>query len=149
MEEVMNDIGYQQSLENMIYHKMLIQDLIFKNPIFMTMVFCEIFKGYLSSIGEAEVEFEGSTSTLHVKGHFSFDDVNIAMCGTLAMTIYAHANNDGKFMDLLVERLMATSGQDFCTCMGIIMRYVKDPTKMHGFYKVLNIAQDEFQILLS
>lgn len=149
MEEVMNDVGYQQSLEDMIYHKMLIRDLIFKDPIYMTMTFCEVLKTILSTIGEAEVEFEGSTSTLHVKGHFSFDDVNVAMCQALGTTINFHTGENGKFMDSLVYDLMSTTGQDICSCMNIMIGYVKDPSKMQGFYKVFNIARDEFQIWLN
>ena len=139
MDEVMNDIGYQQSLENMIEHKMLIRDLILKDPL----------KGFLKEFGEAEVEYEGSTSVLYVKGPFTFYNMTAAMCKALASAIKLGGNDTGSFMQILVRQLIATTGQDTCTCMGIILDYVNNPIKLNGFFKIFNIASGEYQVWLN
>lgn len=149
MDEVMNDIGYQQSLENMIEHKMLIRDLILKDPIYMAMVFCDLLKGFLKEFGEAEVEYEGSTSVLYVKGPFTFYNMTAAMCKALASAIKLGGNDTGSFMQILVRQLIATTGQDTCTCMGILLDYVNNPIKLNGFFKIFNIASGEYQVWLN
>ena len=80
MEEVMNDLGYQHSLETSIGDKMKIKSLIFNNAVYMAMIFPELLKDSLRPNGKAEVEYEGSTSILHVKGPFTIYDVQMAMC---------------------------------------------------------------------
>ena len=149
MEEVMNDTGYQQSLESMIIHKMLIRDLIFKDPVYMTMALCELLADNLRNLGKVEVEYEGSTSILHVKGQFSFMDVTVAMCNALAIAIRTGSSERGIFMQVLVHQLITTAGQDTCSAMNILLDYIKNPTKLHGFFKVFNIANNEFQNLLN
>ena len=149
MEEIMNDLGYQKSLEDVLNHKMLIRDLIFSDPIYMTMVFCELLVDSLRPVGQAEVEYEGSTSILHVKGPFNTIDIDYAMCRALAIAVRTGSNEKGIFMDILIHQLITTTGADTCTCMNLLLNYIKNPILFNGFFKVLTIVPGEFQIHLT
>lgn len=150
MEEIMNDLGYQKSLESTINYKMMIRDLIFNDPIYMTMVFCELLVDSLRPVGQAEVEYEGSTSILHVKGPFNTIDVDYAMCRALAIAVQTGTTSGGGiFMDTLINQLIATTRADTCTCMNLLFNYIKNPMLFNGFFKVLTIVPGEFQIHLA
>lgn len=149
MEEVMNDLGYQHSLETSIGDKMKIKSLIFNNAAYMAMIFPELLKDSLRSNGKAEVEYEGSTSILHVKGPFTIYDVQMAMCRALAISIQCGSDLDTDFFSNLVIQKMQETGMNSCDSMNEILKYIKNPLLLQGFFKVITMTTGEFQIHLA
>lgn len=149
MEEVMNDLGYQHSLETSIGDKMKIKSLIFNNAAYMAIIFPELLKDSLRSNGKAEVEYEGSTSILHVKGPFTIYDVQMAMCRALAISIQCGSDQDIDFFSNLVIQKMQETGMNSCDSMNEILKYIKNPLLLQGFFKVITMTTGEFQIHLA
>lgn len=149
MEEVMNDLGYQHSLETSIGDKMKIKSLIFNNAVYMAMIFPEILKDSLRPNGKAEVEYEGSTSILFVKGPFTIYDVQMAMCRALAISIQSGSDQDTNFFSNLVIQKMQETGMNSCDSMNEILKYIKNPLLLQGFFKVITMTTGEFQIHLA
>ena len=149
MEEVMNDLGYQHSLETSIGDKMKIKSLIFNDAAYMATIFPELLKDSLRSNGKAEVEYEGSTSILHVKGPFTIYDVQMAMCRALAISIQCGSNLDTDFFSNLVIQKMQETGMNSCDSMNEILKYIKNPLLLQGFFKVITMTTGEFQIHLA
>ena len=148
MEEIMNDLGYQRSLEISIDDKMKIRSLIFNNAVYMAMIFPELLKDSLRPSGKAEVEYEGSTSILHVKGPFTIYDVQMAMCRALAISIQSGSDQEVNFFSNLVVQKMQETGMNSCDAMNEVLKYIQNPLLLQGFFKVITMNTGEFQIHL-
>ena len=159
MEEIMQDLGYQRYLESSIMDKMFVKNIMFDNQVFMSTDFIRNLAGELAEVitDEAEVEYEHSTSTIFVKADTTPDKVYMAMYITIGGFIANGYYTDPidlhpvSFLNTLATSKIsfANANKDICSAMQDFLSYYREPVRLTGFFKVIQLSPNEFNIILN
>lgn len=144
MDKIMQDIGYQASILNMLEDKGIFSKHIFQNPVIMATYMVDKIK---EMDGVEEVAYDGATSSIHLK---TFNDasaiVEFAIIGILD-EINPNVNAIKTIGSSLVDdKLMMHTEIGIISAMNWIQQYVSNPSLLNSFFKVFDMRNGSYII---
>lgn len=160
--KLISDQNYQRSLLNTIEDKMIFKNILFDDPVFMSVVLVEEMQ---RCIGVMEVCYEGCTSSLSFKVDFTkyrdkipnietdlnlqttmcYDMVAASIC-TAALAIDIGHSSPG-YTSSLMNKKMETRGCDYGVAYDWLLNYLNCRLLICPFFKCTNLGNGQIVVL--